>query len=155
MGIGFRHLILILLVLSSIAIYLPHARGGCGGGPCSVGGASYDFLGDPAVNMDMPSPDDFVRDNLGNSQTLLSTKSLSQETPTNNSSSFNQTTSSNVSQNSSAALRVINGQGNMTSNNTTSDNTTSDIKIVKLGASDMQDKRLSTLAFAVFNNNMF
>jgi hypothetical protein len=156
MGIGFRHSILFLLVISSIAIYLPHARGGCGGGPCSLGGgSSYDFLGDPAVDMDMSSPDDFVRENLGHSQTISSKKSLSLETPTNNSSSLNQTTSSNVSRNSSAVLRVINGQGNTTFNNTTSSNATSDSKIVKLGASGMQDKRLSTLAFAVFNNNMF
>lgn len=156
MGIGIRHSILILLVLSSIAIYLPHARGGCGG-PCSIGGgSSYDFLGDPAVNMDMSSPDDFVRDNLGNSQTMLSTKSLSPETPTNNSSSFNQTTRGNGSQNNSTALRVINVQGNTTtSNNTTPDNATSESRIVKLGASGMHDKRLPTLAFTTFNNNMF
>ena len=153
MGISTKHTILFLLVLSSI-IYLPHARGGCGGGSCSIGGASYDFLGDPAVNMDMSSPDDFVRDNIGNSQTILSTKSLSQKPPSNNSSSLNQTDKGNVSQNSSAALGVINGQGNTTSNNTTSDNT-SNSKIVKLGASGMQDKRLSTLALTAFNNNMF
>jgi hypothetical protein len=154
MGIGIRHTILFLLVISSVAIYLPHARG-CGGA-CAIGGSSsYDFLGDPAVNMDMSSSDDFVRDSLGNSQTKLSTKSLPPETPTNNSSSFNQTTRGNVSQNSSAALRVIKGQGNTTFNNTTSDNTTSNSKIVKLGASGMQDKRLSTMASTVFNNNMF
>jgi len=155
MGISTRHAILFLVAVSSVFIYLPHASGGCGGGSCSIGGASYDFLGDPAVTMDMSSPDDFVRDNIGNSQTMLSTKSLSQGTPSNNSSSLNQTNKGNVSQNSSGALRVINGQGNMTSNNTTSYNATSDSKIVKLGASGMQDKRLSTTAFTVFNNNMF
>lgn len=154
MGIGIRHTILFLLVLSSIAIYLPHARGGCGG-PCSIGGASYDFLGDPAVNMDMSSPDDFVRESIGNSQTMLSTKALSPETPANNSSSLNQTTRDNVSQNNSTALGVINGQGNTTFNNTTSDNAASESKIIKLGASGMQDKKLSTLAFTTFNNNMF
>jgi|APFre7841882654_1041346.scaffolds.fasta_scaffold16085_3 hypothetical protein len=153
MGISIRHAILCLLVISSVAVYLPHARG-CGGA-CTIGGGSYDFLGDPAVNMDMSSPNDFVRENLGNSQTMLSTKSLSQGTPSNNSSSLNQTTRGNVSQNSSAALHVINGQGNSTSNNTTSDKGTSDSKIVKLGASGMQDKKLSTLAFTTFNNNMF
>ena len=76
MGIGIRHTILFLLVVSSVAIYLPHAKG-CGGACTIGGGSSYDFLGDPAVNMDMSSPDDFVRDSLGNSQTMLSTKSLS------------------------------------------------------------------------------
>jgi hypothetical protein len=144
MGIGFRHSILFLLVLSSIAIYLPHARGGCGGGPCSVGGASYDFLGDPAVNMDLSSFDEFARDNLGNHQTILPAKSLSQETLS-NTTSFNQTNKGNVSQNSSAVSRVIDSPVNTTTDNTP----------VKLGASGMQDKRLSPLAFTVFNNNMF
>ncbi len=146
MGIRFRHSILFLLVLSSIAIYLPHARGGCGGGPCSVGGgSSYDFLGDPAVNMDMSSFDEFARDNLGNHQTTLPAKSLSQETLSNNNSSLNQTNKGNVSQNSSAVSRVIDSPINTTSDNTT----------VKLGALGMQDKRLSTLALTTFNNNMF
>ena len=146
MGISTRHAILFLLVLSSMAIYLPHARGGCGGGHCSVGGgSSYDFLGDPAVNMDMSSPDDFVRDNLGNSQTMLSTQSLSQKTSTNNSSSLNQTDKGNVSQNSSAVNHVIDSPLNTTSDNTT----------VKLGVSGMHDKKLSTLALTVFNSNMF
>lgn len=144
MGIGFRHSILFLLVLSSIAIYLPHARGGCGGGPCSVGGASYDFLGDPAVNMDMSSFDEFARDNLGNHQTILPAKSLSQETLS-NTTSINQTNKGNVSQNSSAVSRVIDSQVN----------TTTDNMPVKLGASGMQNKRLSTLAFTAFDNNMF
>jgi hypothetical protein len=144
MGIGFRHSILILLVLSSIAIYLPHARGGCGRGPCSIGGASYDFLGDPAVNIDMPSYDEFARDNLGNHQTILPAKSLSQETPS-NTTSINQTNKGNVSQNSSAVSRVIDSPVNTTTDNTP----------VKLGASVMQDKRLSTLASTAFDNNMF
>lgn len=148
MGISKRHVILFLLVVSSFAIYLPHA-GGCGPGPCSLGG-SYDFLGDPAVSIDMPSYDEFVRDNLGNNQPSLSTKSVSQKAPTNNSSSLNQTISGNLSQNSSEALRVINDSGNMTSRNATSANTP-----VKLGGSGTQDKRLTTLALTTFNNNMF
>ena len=145
MGISTKHALLFLAVMSSVFIFLPHVRGGCGGGPCSIGGASYDFLGDPAVNMDMSSPDDFVRDNIGNSQTMLSTKSLSQGTPSNNSSSLNQTDKGNVSQNRSAVSRLIDSPLNATSDNTT----------VKLGASGMQDKRLSTLAFTAFDNNMF
>lgn len=135
---------MILLVLSSIAIYLPHASGGCGGGPCSLGGASYDFLGDPAVNMDMPSYDEFARDNLGKRQTILPAKSLSQETPS-NTTSINQTNRGNVSQNSSAVSRVIDSPVNTSTDNTP----------VKLGASGMQDKRLSALAFTAFDNNMF
>jgi len=144
MGISTKHAILFLAAMSSVFICLPHAQG-CGGACTIGGGSSYDFLGDPAVNMDMSSPDDFVRDNLGNSQTILSTKSLSQKTPSNNSSSLNQTNKGNVSQNSSEVSRVIDSPLNTTSNNTT----------VKLGATGMQDKRLSTLAVAVFNNNMF
>lgn len=148
MGFGIRHAILFLLVVSSVAIYLPHARGGCGGGPCSLGG-SYDFLGDPAVSIDMSSYDEFVRDNLGNNQPSISTKSVSQKAPANNGSSLNQTISGNVSQNSSGALGVINDSGNMTSVNTAGSRT------VKLGASGMQDKKLTTLALTTFNNNMF
>ena len=145
MGIGFRHSILILLVLSSIAIYLPYARGGCGRGPCSLGGgSSYDFLGDPAVDIDMSSFDEFARDNLGNHQTILPAKSLSQETLS-NTTSINQTNKGNVSQNSSAVSNVIDSQVNTTTDNTP----------VKLGASGMQDKRLSTLAFTAFDNNIF
>ena len=145
MGIGFRHTILILLVLSSIAIYLPHAKGGCGRGPCSLGGgSSYDFLGDPAVDIDMSSYDEFARDNLGNHQTILPAKSLSQETLS-NTTFINQTNKGNVSQNSSAVSNVIDSQVNTTTDNTP----------VKLGASGMQDKRLSTLAFTAFDNNIF
>lgn len=148
MGISKRHAILFLLVVSFFAIYPPHA-GGCGPGPCSLGG-TYDFLGDPAVSIDMPGYDEFVRDNLGNNQPTLSTKSVSQKAPINNSSPINQTISGNLSQNSSEALHVINDPGNMTSANTTSANTP-----VKLGASGTQDKRLTTLALTTFNSNMF
>jgi hypothetical protein len=144
-----RHTILFLMAMSSIFFCLPHAKG-CGGVCVVGGGSSYDFMGDPAVNIDMSSPDEFIRDNLGNHQTTLSVKSLSQEPLPNANSSLNQTNKGNVSQNSTAVLRVINSKGNMTTDNMTSDN-----KIIKLGASGMQDKRLSTLAFATFNNNMF
>ena len=153
MGIGITHTILLLLVVSSVAIYLPHARG-CGGS-CSLGSSSYDFLGDPAVNIDMSSPDEFVRENLGNRQTTLSVKSLLAGTPTNNSSSLNQTNKGNASQNSSGVLRVIDRPENKTSDNTIPDNTTSDNRIVKLGATGMQDKRISTLTLNTFNNIMF
>jgi hypothetical protein len=103
-------------------------------------------MGDPAVNIDMSSFDEFVRDNLGGDpQTTLRTKSLSQYEPLNSNSSSNQTSNGNASQNSFVASPAINSSGNTTSDNGT----------VKLGASGMQDKRLSTLVFTAFNNNMF
>jgi hypothetical protein len=146
MGISVKHTILFLVVISSVFICLPYTRGGCGGS-CAVssGGSSYDFMADPSVNMDMSTFDEFYKDNLGDNQTTLHTKSLSKETLSNSNSSFNQTSNGNASQNNIVAPNVINSQGN----------TTSDNGIVKLGASGMQDKRLSTLAFTTFNNNMF
>jgi hypothetical protein len=143
MGISVKHTILFLVVISSVFICLPYARGGCGGS-CAVsgGGSSYDFMADPSVNMDMSTFDEFYRNNLGNNQTTLHTKSFSTETLSNSNSTVNQTRNGNASQNN---INVINSRGN----------TTSDSGIVKLGASGMQDKRLSTLAFAAFNNNMF
>lgn len=139
MGISIRHMILFFVVMSSIFVYLPHAKGGCGGA-CAVSGggvSSSSFMDDPAVNIDMSSFDEFVRDNLGgNPKTTLQAKSLLQDKPLTTNSSLNQTSNGNASQNRLG-------------------NTTSDNRTVKLGASGMQDKRLSTLAFATFNNNMF
>jgi hypothetical protein len=139
MGIGIRHMILFLVVVSSIFVYLPHAKGGCGG-PCAVSGggtSSSSFMGDPAVNVDMSSFDEFVRDNLGGDpRTALLAKSPLQDKLLTINSSLNQTRNDNPSQNS---------MGNTTSNNRT----------VKLGASGMQDERLSTLASSIFNSNMF
>ncbi len=79
---GIRHTILFLAFISFVFICLPHAEGGCGGA-CSVsgGGSSYNFMGDPAVNIDMSSFDEFARDSLGNNRTTLVVKSLSQKTP--------------------------------------------------------------------------
>ena len=111
----------------------------------SSGGSSYDFMADPSVNMDMSTFDEFYSDNLGNNQTTLHTKSLSTETLSNSNSTVTQASNGNASQNRIVAPIVINSQGNTTSDNGT----------VKLVASGMQDKRLSTLAFAAFNNNMF
>jgi hypothetical protein len=148
MGISIRHTILFLVVMSSVFIYLPHAKGGCGGA-CAVSGggvSSSSFMGDPAVNIDMSSFDEFARDNLGrNPKNTLQAKSLSQGKPLSINSSLNQTSNGNASQNSFAVGPVINSTGN----------TTSDNRTVKLGASGMQDKRLSNLAFADFNNKMF
>ena len=146
MGISVKHTILFLVVISFVIICFPYARGGCGGS-CAVsgGGSSSDFMADPSVNMDMSTFDEFYRDNLGNNQTTLHTKSLSTETLSNSNSIVNQTSNGNASQNRIVAPIVINSKGNKTSDN----------GAVKLGASGMQDKRLSTLAFAAFNNNMF
>jgi hypothetical protein len=134
MGISIRHTILFLVVMSSVFIYLPQAKGGCAGG-CSVsggGGSSSNFMSDPAVDIDMSSFDEFVRDNLGGDpQTTLQAKSLSQYEPLNTNSSSNQTSNGNASQDSIVVPTVINSQGNTTSDNGT----------VKLGASGMQDKR--------------
>jgi hypothetical protein len=145
MGISIKHTILFLVVISSVFIYLPLAKGGCAGG-CAVsggGGSSSSFMGDPAVNIDMSSFDEFVRDNLGgNPQTTLQAKSLSQDKPFSTNSSRNETSNYNESQNNSVVSPVINSQ----------ENASSDIKTVKLGASGMQDKRLSTLVFTAFNN---
>jgi len=102
-------------------------------------------MGDPSVNMDMSSFDEFYRDNLGDHQTTLQAKSLSQDKPLNTNSTVNQTNNVNASQNSILVPTAINNQGNTISDNGT----------VKLGSSGMKDKRLQNLAFNAFNNNMF
>jgi hypothetical protein len=146
MGINVRHTILFLVVISFVIISFHYARGGCGGS-CAVsgGGSSSDFMADPSVNMDMSSFDEFYRDNLGDRQTTLQAKSLPQNKPINTNSTVNQTSNVNASQNSIVIPAAINNQGSATSENGT----------VKLGSSGMQDKRLQTLAFNAFNNNMF
>jgi hypothetical protein len=145
MGIGIRHTILFLIAMSSVFVCLPHAKGGCGS-VCVVGdGSSYDFMGDPEVNLDMSGFDEFVRDNLGSNQTTLRAKSLSRDMLFNSNSSLNQTNNGNASQNISTVSPVIKSLGN----------TTSDNRTIKLGASGIQDKSLSTLAFTIFNKNIF
>ncbi len=92
MGIRIKNTILFLVVISSVFISIPYARGGCGGS-CAVssGGSSFDFMSDRSVNMDMSSFDEFYRDNLGDHQTTLQAKSLSQDKTSNTNSSVNQT----------------------------------------------------------------
>ena len=145
-SISVKHTIFILVAISSVIICFPYARGGCGGS-CAVssGGSSSDFMADPSVNMDMSTFDEFYRDNLGNHQTTLQAKSLSQDKPLNTNSTVNQTSNINASQNSIVVPTAINNQGNTASDNGT----------VKLGSSGMQDTRLQNLAFNAFNNNMF
>jgi hypothetical protein len=148
MGISIRHTILFLVVLSSVFISLSQANGGCSGG-CSVSGggvSSSSFMGDRSVNIGMSGFDEFVRDNLGGDpRATLQAKSLSQYAPLNSNSSLNQSSNGNSSQNSFAFVPPTNSLVN----------TTSDNRTVKLGALGMQDYRLSTLAFAASNNNMF
>jgi hypothetical protein len=137
---GKRQTILFLVVMSSIFIGFAYSEG-CGGG-CVVSseGSSYNFMGDPATNIDMSSFDEFVRDNLGNDQTTLHTTSLSSGTLSNN-----QTSNGNASQNATEVGHVIKSPGY----------TTLDNRTVKLGASGMQDKGQSTLAYATSNSFMF
>lgn len=141
MGIGIKHMILLLAVMSSAFISLPYAEGGCGGScGLSSGGSSYNFLDDPGFSVDMSSFDEFMRDNLGD-QTTLNAKSLSQDLLLDANSSINQTDNGNASQNGFAVVPATGSSAN----------TTSDTGAIKLGASGMQDKRVSTLAFAIFN----
>ena len=112
-------------------------QNGCGGA-CAIGGGSYDFLGDPVVNMDMSSYDEFLRDDLDNDQTTLNMESLSSGTLSNN-----QTSNVNASQNASDMGDAINSQAPL------------DNRTVKLGASGVQDHRPSTLAYATSNSFMF
>ena len=131
-------LIALFLVVASAFTTYPCMGGGCGASCAVSGGSSYNFMGDPAFNIGMSSFDEFVRDNVG--QTSLSAKSLSTDNPSSANSSLNQT--SNLSQTEVEALPAINSSENMTS----------DSEAVKLGASGIQDKRVSTLVFATFNN---
>lgn len=141
MGIGIKHMILLLAVMSSAFISLPYAEGGCGGScGLSSGGSSYNFLDDPGFSVDMSSFDEFMRDNLGD-QTTLNAKLLSQVRPSDANSSLNQTDNGNASQNGFAVSPATDSSAN----------TTSDTGAIKLGASGMQDKRVSTLAFTIFN----
>ena len=141
MGIGIKHMILLLAAMSSAFISLPYAEGGCGGScGLSSGGSSYNFLDDPGFSVDMSSFDEFMRDNLGD-QTTLNAKSLSQDPLLDANSSINQTDNGNASQNGFAVGPATDSSAN----------TTSDTGAITLGASGMQDKRVSTLAFAIFN----
>lgn len=132
---------LLSLVVSSIFISLPYANGGCSGSCSLSGGASYDFLGDSVFNPDMSSFDEFMRDNQ-DGQRILNTKSMSQEKNSTFNSSNNQTSNENASQNVFSASHAEDSPANTTSDNGT----------IRLGASGMQDKRVSTLEFSAFNS---
>lgn len=141
MEIGIKHMILLLAVMSSAFIYLAYADGGCSGScGLSSGGPSYNFLDDRGFSADMSSFDEFMRDNLGD-QATLNAKSLSQVMPSDANSSINQTDNGNASQDGFAVGPATDSSAN----------TTSDTGAIKLSASGIQDKRVSTLAFAIFN----
>jgi hypothetical protein len=137
MEFNITRLILFLVAVSAFAT-LPCAGGGCGASCAVSGGSSYNFMGDRAFSIGMSSFDEFVRDTVG--QTSLSTKSLSTDNPSSANSSMSQT--SNASLTDVDVLPAINSIGN----------TTSDSEAVKLGASGIQDTRVSTLVFTTFNN---
>ena len=132
-----KRMALFLVVASAFTTY-PCMGVGCGASCAVSGGSSYNFMGDPAFNIGMSSFDEFFRDNLG--QTSLSTIPLSTNNPSSANSSLNQT--SNLSQAEVEALPAINSSENMTS----------DSEAVKLGASGIQDAKVSTLVFDTFNN---
>jgi len=128
----------LFLVVASAFATLPCMGGGCGASCAVSGGSSYNFMGDRAFSIGMSSFDEFVRDNVG--QTSLSTITLSADDPSSANSSLNQT--SNESLTDVDVLPAINSSGN----------TTSDSETVNLGASGIQDTRVSTLVFTTFNN---
>ena len=130
--------ITVFLVAVSAFATLPCTGGGCGTSCAVSGGSSYNFMGDRAFSIGMSSFDEFVRDNVG--QTSLSAKSLSADDPLSAHSSLNQTR--NASLTDVEVLPGINSSGNTTSDNST----------VKLGASVIQDTRVSTLVLTAFNN---
>jgi hypothetical protein len=75
-GIPLRYEFFIAMILLFIFCGFSDAKCACGSG--GDGSASYDFLGDPAVNMDMSSFDEFVSDNLGDMQSKVSAKTVSE-----------------------------------------------------------------------------
>jgi hypothetical protein len=138
-GNGISYALLFLMVVSSLIISLPEAKGGCSGG-CSISGgggiSSTSFMGDRAVDIGMSGFDEFVRDKLGsNPATALQAKSPLQGAQLSSNSSSNQTGNGSSSQNGSAEMISL------------------DNRTVKLGAIGMQDSRLSTLASVAFDNN--
>jgi len=137
MEFNIMRLTLFLVAVSAFAT-LPCMGESCGASCAVSGGSSYNFMGDRAFSIGMSSFDEFVRDNVG--QTSLSAKSLSADDSSSENSSLNQT--SNSSQTGVEVLPSINSSGNMTSDN----------GAVKLGASGIQDTRVSTLVFTTFNN---
>jgi hypothetical protein len=123
MRISIKHAIL-LLIISSAFIGLTQATS-CGGS-CAIG-TSYDFLGDPSIDMD----------------TVNGLESPLQGIPLGTNPLQNQTGNACAIKNSFVVRPIISrGLENMTSENRT----------VSLGTSGMQYKRMSTLAFTALRN---
>jgi hypothetical protein len=142
MGLGIKRTILFLIIIFSVLVGQSYSK--CGGGSGLAGGSSYNFLGDRAVDMDMPSFDEFIRDNIDNHQSTLPAKILSQSTMSNTNPSINQTNKGNGTLNSSTIYPIVNNTANTIPNNT----------IVKLGAAGSKDKKGPTFAVSTFDNNM-
>jgi len=114
----------LLLSVSSAFIGLTQAAS-CGGS-CAIG-TSYDFLGDPSIDMD----------------TVNGLESLLQGVPLSTNPFQNQTSNAYAIKNSFVVRPIISRiHENMTSENRT----------VSLRASDMHFKSMSTLAFAALRN---
>ena len=114
----------LLLSVSSAFIGLTQAAS-CGGS-CAIG-TSYDFLGDPSINMD----------------TVNGLESPLQGDAISANPFLNQTSNAYAIKNSFVVHPIIN-RG--------LENTTSENKIVSLGAAGMQYKSMSTLAFTALRN---
>lgn len=140
MEYGIRHTVLFLVVMAFF--FSPLAKAGCGGACAISGGASYDFMGDRAVNMDMSSFDDFIRENLRNNQTTMHAKSLGFS---NVILSLSQNASDDSSQNATKIEGAISSSGNSTSNN----------RIVKLSTSSKQEQKSPTMAPTTPKSFMF
>ena len=151
-GIYIRYTIVLLLAMLSAFYSFPYARScGDGGG----GSSYYDFMSDPAVNMDMSSYDDFVSDSLGNQQAAVTAQALP-KTPEKansadvknlliNNSSICHNDSSHLSLNLSKAAIGINNTGNATPVK----------KITILGASGKQDDKTLSWTQLTLSNNLF
>ncbi len=123
MRISIKHAIL-LLTISSAFIGLTQATS-CSGS-CAIG-SSYDFLGDPSIEMD----------------TVSGLESPLQGVPFSTNPSLNQTSNAYAIKNSFVVRPII----SRSPENMTSDNMT-----VSLGAEGIQYKSMSTLAFTALRN---
>ena len=118
MGFSIRHTVLFLAVMSSAFSYLPCVEGGFSGS-CAIG-SSYDFLGDPSIDMNS-----FTRPELITNPLITN-------------SSLNQTSNAYVIKNSFIVRPIINRD---------QEDTTSDNGTVVLGGASMRYKHMSTPAF--------
>jgi hypothetical protein len=133
----------VILVLAIFTAFICPIHASCPGScAVSVGGSSYDFLGDPSFDPSMDTFNDFVSDNLG--QVPLSTQSILPEAQPIN-SSINPVNNGNT---------ILNG---IITYNMTDDPRKGifNITTTRLGGSVTQDKRQSNFASTIFDNNMF